>query len=337
MMNQPIPARLFATMGAYQHTAALRTGIHLELFTAIAEGNTEVPQIAKRTAASERGIHILCDFLTIMGFLTKTGESYGLAEDAMLFLNKHSPAYMGSVDVFLGSDMITNAFAGLTEAVRKGSTALGDQGSMAPDHPCWVDFARGMAPMMFMPATMIATAMHASEMGPIKVLDIAASHGMYGLAFAKANAQAQIYAVDWASVLAVGEENAARFGVGDRFHKIVGSAFDVDLGSDYDVILLPNFLHHFDKPTCIMLLQRMRAALKPGGRLATAEFVPNDDRVSPPGAASFSLTMLVSTDSGDAYTFKEFDEMFRAAGFGSSEMLELIPGTQSVIVTSTAA
>ena len=71
-------------------------------------------------------------------------------------------------------------------------------------------------------------------------------------------------------------------GIAGRFGTIPGSAFEVALGTGYDVALLPNFLHHFDFATNVTLLKRVRVALKPGGLVAVVEFVPNEDRVSPP-------------------------------------------------------
>jgi 2-polyprenyl-3-methyl-5-hydroxy-6-metoxy-1,4-benzoquinol methylase len=115
--------------------------------------------------------------------------------------------------------------------------------------------------------------------GRIEVLDIAAGHGLYGIAFAKLNPQAKITAVDWRNVLQVATENAAAAGVGSRHRTIPGSAFEVDFDGTYDVVLLTNFLHHFDVPTCEAVLKRLHAALRPGGRAAILEFVPNDDRV----------------------------------------------------------
>src|SRR5690606_3390801 len=128
-----------------------------------------------------------------------------------------------------------------------------------------------------------------------------ASHGMYGLAFAEHNPAAQIVALDWAPVLQVARENAQAAGVAERFSTIAGNAFEVDLGSDYDVVLIPNFLHHFNADDCTKFLRRVHAALRPGGRVAIVEFVPNDDRVTPPEVATFSLIMLASTPAGDAY------------------------------------
>src|SRR5919202_1193284 len=162
---------------------------------------------------------------------------------------------------------------------------------MTPELPMWEDFARSMVAMMRPPAEAIAQIV--GNEGAPKVLDIAAGHGIFGITVAQANARAEIYAVDWKNVLAIAEENARAAGVADRYHLIPGSAFDVDFGADYDVVLLTNFLHHFDPPTNERLLRKVHAALTPGGRAITLEFVPNDDRVSPPVAAMFSLVMLV--------------------------------------------
>jgi ubiquinone/menaquinone biosynthesis C-methylase UbiE len=153
------------------------------------------------------------------------------------------------------------------------------------------------------------------------------------LAFAQNNPQAEVVAVDWPNVLSVAQENAERMGVANRFSKLPGSAFEVDYGTGYDLALLTNFLHHFDTNTCEALLRKINAALKEGGRVATVEFVPNDDRISPPEAAGFSLMMLGSTPAGDAYTFTELERMFAAAGFARSEIFPLQPSIESVVVS----
>jgi 2-polyprenyl-3-methyl-5-hydroxy-6-metoxy-1,4-benzoquinol methylase len=148
-----------------------------------------------------------------------------------------------------------------------------------------------------------------------KVLDIAAGHGLYGIAVARHNPDAQVYAADWPKVLEVTTENAQHAGVADRHHLIPGSAFETSFGEGYDLVLIPNFLHHFDHETCISFLRKVHASLAPGGRVAILEFVPNPDRVTPPTPAAFSLIMLASTPSGDAYTYTELASMTQAAGF----------------------
>ncbi|HIA13897.1 MAG TPA: methyltransferase domain-containing protein [Nitrospirales bacterium] len=330
--DEPTPQLFFQTVSAYQQTAALKTAIELDLFTAIAEGNRTPASLAKRCKTSERGTRILCDYLTIIGFLIKNNTEFRLTPDSATFLDKRSPAFFGSALTFMLSSTLTDGFDGLTEAVRKGGTNLDAEGTTAPDHPEWVTFARSMVPLMAWPARWIASQVTDSTQGPMRVLDIAAGHGLFGIEIAKANPKAEIVALDWENVLTVAKENAAAAGVSDRYQTIVGSAFDVDLDRNYDLVLLTNFLHHFDTPTCEGLLRRIHGALVDGGRVITLEFIPNEDRISHP-AADFGLTMLATTPAGDAYTFAEYDQMFRNAGFGHSEMQDIPKSTQRIITT----
>jgi ubiquinone/menaquinone biosynthesis C-methylase UbiE len=196
-----------------------------------------------------------------------------------------------------------------------------------------VKFARAMVPMTAMPAQTIAELVgdHGGE--KFKVLDIAAGHGVFGITIARRHPNAEVVALDWPNVLEVAKENARDAGVSDRYSTIEGSAFDVDYGAGYDIILLTNFLHHFDPPTCEVLLQKVHAALNEGGAAVTLEFVPNEDRVSPAIPASFSMTMLGGTESGDAYTFPELERMFGNAGFTRSELHQLTPSPQRLVIS----
>ncbi len=331
--QQPSPQLFFQTMNAYQRTEALKTAVELEVFTAIGEGNTTAAQIGARCKASERGTRILCDFLTIMGMLTKENNQYALTLDSSVFLDKRSPAYIGAAVEFLGAPKLIEGSKRMTDAVRKGGTAMEDDGTVGPENPIWVTFARAMAPLTTIPSQLIAKLADPEGNRPLKVLDIAAGHGLFGIAFAKNNPQAEITGLDWAGVLEVAKENAAKNGVADRYHTIPGSVFDVDFGTGYDVVLLTNILHHFDVPTNESIYRKVHASLADGGRAVTLEFVPNDDRVTPPELASFAMIMLASTPAGDAYTFKEFEKMAASAGFSRSTLHEIPPAIEPVIIS----
>ncbi|HTC77901.1 MAG TPA: class I SAM-dependent methyltransferase [Terriglobales bacterium] len=316
--QQPTPERFFNAINAYEQTEAMKAAVELEIFTAIAEGNTTAAMIAKRCEVAERGARTLCDFLTVHGFLTKEGAQYALAPDSALFLNRHSPAYIGAAIEFLLTPRLREGHARLTEAVRRGGSALG-AGTLERENPDWVKFAQAMMPLMHMPAeTMAAELRKGGEAH--KVLDIAAGHGIFGISVAKQNPAARIYAADWKNVLEVARANAQAMGVADRYHLLPGSAFETDFGSGYDLMLITNFLHHFDLPTCTTFMRKVHAALKPGGRAAIAELIPNPDRVTPPTAAAFSMMMLATTPTGDAYTFAELEGISKTAGFERVEL-----------------
>ena len=122
-------------------------------------------------------------------------------------------------------------------------------------------------------------------------------------------------------------------GVGDRHSIIPGDAFTVAWGAAYDIALVTNFLHHFDVPTCTAFLRKVHASLNPGGRVAILEFVPNEDRVSPPMQAAFAMSMLAGTATGDVYTMADLTSMSEAAGFHDVTRHDL-PGPEAVVVAT---
>src|SRR5215475_4927696 len=278
--SRPSPEHFFRTINAFQFTRALEGAIELDVFTAIAEGKATARALAESRQASERGMRILCDCLVVMGFLTKAGGNYELTPDSAMFLDKRLPTYVGGTVEFLLSPTIEKAYKDMAAAVRKGGTVLNDEGTMSPDHPVWVRFARAMQPLAFGMAQMLTGLVKLVPDKRAKALDIAASHGMYGLAFARQYPKLEVVAVDWANVLEVGRENAEKFGVADRWRALPGSAFDVDFGADsgagYDLVLITNFFFFNDPPTTEKLMRKIHAALNEGGRAVTLEFIPDE-------------------------------------------------------------
>jgi 2-polyprenyl-3-methyl-5-hydroxy-6-metoxy-1,4-benzoquinol methylase len=328
------PELIFDTLNAYQQTAALKAAIQLDVFTAIGEGADTAPALAKRCQATERGVRILCDYLVVHGFLTKQGQKYSLTEDSATFLDRRSPTYIGAMAGFLTLPQTINAYHELANTIRTGRPAMAEgEGSISAENPIWVEFAHSMAAMVTPMAEEMGRVLGAGAGKKWKVLDIAAGHGKFGITVAKQNPNAEIFAQDWAPVLEVAAQNARAAGVEQRFHRLPGSAFDVDLGSGYDVVLITNFLHHFDAAAIETLMRKIRASLGPGGVAVTLDFVPNEDRISPPRAAGFGMMMLGMTPAGDSYTFSEYERMFRNAGFSSNELRPLQAGFHCLILS----
>lgn len=324
----PNPRLIIDTARAYQRTAALSAAVELDIFTTIATGAQTSEAIASHTQASLKGVRILCDYLVIIGLLEKRDSLYSLTEDSAMFLDRQSPAYLGGVMAWNARPDSIQASFSLADAVRNGGATTS---TLDPDK--WIIFAKSMVNLMQPLAERVAQLVQTTNAKPWKVLDIAASHGMYGISIAKQNPQAQIYAVDWEQVLAVGLENARAAGVAERYHLVPGSAFEVEFDDDYDLVLIPNFFHSFDLPTCQQFMAKVYAALQPGGRAVTVEFVPNPDRVTPPDTAAFSLNMLMMTPAGDAYTWAEYQQIFQAVGFERNELIPLEPSAESAIIS----
>src|SRR5579863_440952 len=331
--TRPTPEHIFNTLNAYQQSAALKAAIELDVFTAIDQGKQTAEEIAAFAKAAPRGVRILCDFLVIHGFLRKEHEQYRLTVESGLFLSRKSSAYMGTLVGFLVNDRHLQNFSNLAEAVRRGGTADTRGDHHKPDETLWVSFAKSMAPITVPAANYIAHLLDATKGDACRILDIAAGHGMYGITLAKNNPNARVTALDWPAVLEVAKENAQKAGVSERYSVRPGSAFETELGEGYDFVLLTNIFHHFDRQACVQLMKRVHAALKPGGKAVTLEFIPNEDRVTPPTAAAFSLIMLAGTDAGDAYTLAEYETMFQEAGYRNTTLYPVPEMPQQILIS----
>ena len=316
---------------AYQKTAALMAAVKLDIFTLIGSDAVSLTDLASRAGTSVRGLQILCDYLTVIGLLRKQDSVYSLTQTSRTFLDENSPLAVGKILDFVAAPEILDLF--LKDPVayvqRGGSDGLAN---VSPEHPVWVRFAKAAVPFATAAAKRVAAYAATLPDPPFTVLDIAAGHGLYGIEVAKVLPEALVTALDWAQVLTVARTNAEAAGVADQFRMLPGNALDIDWGGDFDLILLPNFLHHFEVETCTSLLRKVKASLALGGRAWAIDLVPNEDRVSPPTPAMFAFWMLATTPGGDAYTTSELNKMAQNAGFRGAIIRPLAPTPESLII-----
>ena len=190
--SPPSPQLLFDSINAYQRTGAIKAAIELGIFTHIGESSVTAGEIAERCHCPERGIRILCDNLAIIGFLEKSDEFYSLTPDSAVFLDRNSPAYLGGMLPFLLNPAISGAFDDLASTIRTGRVHTSEHGTTAPDHPVWVEFAKAMGPMMVPIAQGAAELVSLDPDRDTKILDISASHGVFGISFAGRNPRARL-------------------------------------------------------------------------------------------------------------------------------------------------
>jgi ubiquinone/menaquinone biosynthesis C-methylase UbiE len=330
-MNDSFENPVFDIATAYRKTAALIAAVKLDIFTAIGSETMSLEGLVSKTGASVRGLRILCDYLTVIGLLKKQDSRYLLTHIARSFLDESSPFAMGRSIEFLAAPEMLDLFLSDPAAyVRQGGSS--GLAQVSPDNPIWVRFAKAMMPFAAPAAKRVAAHVSTFSEPPYTVLDIAAGHGLYGIEVAKAFPDTLVTAIDWAEVLTVAKANAEAAAVADRFRMVAGNALDLDWGGDFDLILLANFLHHFDFETCTSLLRKVRANLAAGGQALGVDFVPNEDRVSPPIPVMFAFQMLATTPGGDAYTTSELDTMAKSAGFRGARTRSLAPTPESLII-----
>lgn len=316
--STPGPDRIVDTLTAYWRTEILRGAIDIDLFTALGDGPRTVSELAARCRTSALGTRKLCDYLVALGFVRRRAGRYRSAPDAARFLNRRSPDALVDMTPFYASSPVTDGFATVGAAVRRGGTTLARRRLTAPRSAVWARFARSARTLRRLHAEPIVDELIARGHARGRALDIGCGGSPLGIALLERRPALRIVAQDWPNVVRVAVEQARRAGVGDRLSTLPGDARTVDLGGPYDLVLLANVLDYFDAETRLALLQRVRAILRPGGVAAIAAPLLDDGRTSPPDAVTYSMLLFVTSPAGDASTFGELDALLRSAGFATT-------------------
>ncbi len=313
------PMAVMQMLQGAQVTGILNAAIELNVFQKLVEGPLDARGASERIGCPERSTRILLDALSVLGLLAKEGAKYRLTPTASDHLVPGKPMYMGDVRGIFASPVFWAALPRLAEAVKKGGTIL-DKHAETPANPFWESFAQSSASMAF-PGSMALDAVLGTwiESKPkCRVLDIAAGSGIYGFTLAK-HPNVELTSLDWPNVLEKTREWAGRLGVdAKRVKYLPGDLFEVDYGGPYDLILLSHVYHHFDAPKCAALTKKVASALAPGGRIAVQDMV-YDSALENPGAAMFSMIMLMWTHKGESFALADYTKWFTEAGLSAPE------------------
>lgn len=305
----------------YAPPLMVEAALHLHVFELLDGGPKPASQIAEVAGASPRGVRILLDALVGLQLLAKQGENYALTPESSAFLVPGKPGFQGGIFKHVSTQLMPK-WLELTEIVRRGGPgrAVNQHGEGAK---FFAEFVEDIFPMSYPAARALGGILNLAEATEtVRVLDIAAGSGVWGIALAETSPQVRVSAVDWPEVLPVTRRIAARHGVGDRFDFIEGDLRTVDFGTGYQVATLGHILHSEGETHSRALIQKVFNALAPGGTIAIAEMIPNDERTGPAHAVMFAVNMLVNTDEGDTFTFAEMSAWLREAGFVNPRLVD---------------
>lgn len=327
----PDPQALLEIHFSFAPAFVLNAGVQFDVFSHIAAGNGTPAEIARAAGADERGMRMLLDALTGIHLLSKSGGRYELTPLAAEYLVRGRPNYAAAM--LEGGGMV-RSWSGLTEAVRTGRPAQAvEQQEVAEQFfPILISSLHVVHTHQ---AKRLADALGAGQSRQgLHVLDVACGSGVWGIALAEADPQARVTAQDFPKVLEFTRKYVEKAGVAKRYDYLAGDLKTTNLGEDrFDVAVLGHIVHSEGEAASRDLFRRLRAALKPAGRLVILDMIPNDERTGPPFPLFFALNMLVNTTAGDTYTFGEYRRWLSEAGFGRVETADI--GTHSPAIIAT--
>jgi ubiquinone/menaquinone biosynthesis C-methylase UbiE len=315
------PERIHQFAFGYAPPLVLEAAIRHRVFDVLDSGPKSVREISQETGASERGLAAILNALVGLDFLSKdTDGSYSLTPESATFLVSNKPEFQGGL-IRHSSEHLVPRWLHLNEVVTTG-LPVAPVNQQGPGSDFFHQFVNDIFPMSYHVGQELARHLGLSAAaGPVSVLDLAAGSGVWGIALAQSSYQVRVTAVDWPGVISVTRSTVSRFGLADRFTFVEGDLLEAGFGSGHHVATLGHILHSEGIERSKALLTRTFEALAPGGIIAIAEFLVNQERTGPLNGLFFAVNMLVNTDCGDTYSFEEISAWLGEAGFTNPRTL----------------
>ncbi len=331
--KQVTPERLMELSFAYAPPLIISAGVSNKIFDSLEGDAKTAEQVAAKTGASARALGILMNALVGLGLLKKNRQGkYSLTPESAAFLLSKKP---GTHAGFFGTiaPQLISRWLRLSDIVREGRPAVAvNQETEGTEF--FSQLVENIIPMSYPPAQKLGDHLKlAKAKNEIRVLDLGAGSGIWGIALAQKSTRARVTAVDWAGMIPTTKRITQKFGVGDRFNYVEGDMLEANFGSGYDIATLGHILHSEGEGRSRRLLRKIFRALKSGGTIAIAEWLVNDDRTEPLPSLMFAVQMLVNTEKGDTFSFNEIKNWLEEAGFKKVRKLKA-PGPSPLVLAT---
>ncbi|HET9418758.1 MAG TPA: class I SAM-dependent methyltransferase, partial [Chthoniobacterales bacterium] len=341
--KQVTPERLMQFGFAYAPPLIIGAAVNNQVFDTLESGAKTVDQVSNQTAASRRGLSAIMNALVGLELLKKDrsaagrirrGEQarYSLTPESAAFLVSNKPGSLAGFFAMNATHLIPD-WLHLSEVVRTGAPAIAlNQESRGPEF--FSVLVENIIPMSYPAAMKLGESLRLSKAKtPVRVLDVAAGSGIWGIALAQQSPQVQVTAQDWTEMIPTTKRITQKFGVAGQFSYVAGDVLKADFGRDYDIATLGHILHTEGEERSRELLKRVFRALKPGGTIAVAEWLVDDKRTAPLNGLIFAVNMLVHSEHGDTFSFREIKSWLQETGFEKVRKLDA-PGPSPLVLAT---
>ena len=317
--------RLQRVAKAFWESAALMSGVELDLFTAISNGDDTIDKAAAAMGIEPENAERLMTALTAMGLLRRDGDRFANAPDVERFLVRGSSSYAGPWMLF--GKPRWDGWGRLTEHLRQRRAEQRVLGMY--DDSFTVERARQYHAATYSIGMGAARRFHRQVdlSGRKRIMDLGGGSGCYCIVAATTYPGISAVVLDLPPVVEVTREFLAENGVADR---VTAEACDFTrdpLPHDADVAIMASNLPQYSRAIIGDVVARVYDALLPGGAFHLIGEMLDDDRRGPLAPALWGLSEAVSGSTGLAHTSGECVGYLRDAGFRDVTVNEFIPQT----------
>jgi predicted O-methyltransferase YrrM len=294
----------------------LLTAAELDIFEPLIKEAKTAKAAAKHLSADARGTEALLNAVTALGLLVKKEGKYRVRTGFEKFLAKASPESI--LPLLMHMAHLWKSWSSLTDIVLKGKKeAVGERRER--DEETLNAFIGAMHSIGQHMAGEVVSRLDLS--GRKTLLDIGGGSGVYTIAALKAAPHMRATLFDHPAVIEIARKKVAEEQLLDRVEFVKGDFYKDKLPAGHDLALLSAIIHQNSRKQNVELYRKAYDALTPGGILVIRDYVMNDEHTEPPEGTLFAINMLVNTEGGGTYSFKEIAEDLQQAGFRDPKLL----------------
>ena len=319
------PGQYLRDLGmSFRPAVILLAANRIGLFHALQNRTLSAEHIAAELGADLRATRILLHALAALHLLEKSEAGFRIPTALQPYLMEGRPEYLG--DMLRHDFNLLKRWIELPNIVKSGRPAERTEArGSGEEHR---DFILAMANLGWRNAEAFARAVDMS--GVTHLLDLGGGPAVFAIVLCRHYPDLRVTVFDTPETIVIARDHIRRHGLDSRIGTQAGDFMTDDIQGRYDAVLLSSIVHIYGPEQNQQLLRNVANVLLPGGRVFIRDFILDETRTSPPGAALFAVNMLVNTKQGNCYTEKEIRDWLQGAGLQFKTRISL-PGESHII------
>jgi len=338
MNADPDPSSILQTAFGFWQSKVLLTAVEFGVFTRLSARRLTGVELGAELHLHPRAVADFFDALVAMRFLERDGDGptgrYSNAPESALYLDEHSPRYIGGILVMLNARLF-KYWNDLPEALRTGrpqnETRHGQKGvfeELYSDLPRLEQFMGAMTGLSRRNFEVLAEKFNFSNYQC--VCDVGGATGLLCIEVAKRHPRVNCVSFDLPAVEPIAKKHIRSAGLESRVKTAAGDFFTDPLPRA-DVITMGMILHDWNLEKKMHLIRAAYDALPEGGALVAIESLIDDARRENVHGLLMSLNMLIEFGDAFDYTGADFRGWCTEVGFKHFEILPLAGPSSAAI------
>lgn len=309
---------------------AIQVAASLGIFEALKDSSRDAATIASLLHTDPRATELLLHALVALGLLEKRDGSFSLSEVSSTYLVRSSPKYFGAMALFESS--LWDCWGALERSVRSGKPAR--KPNMFQRDPEETErFIYAMASLVKARGDAEIVVEKLDLSGVRELLDIGSGPATYPIYFCGKYPGLQATIFDLPGTMKITERIVRASGLADRIRLMTGDYRVDPIPGRYQMVFLSNIIHAESPEENARLMAKLHSCLDPRGCIVIKDHILDETLTRPAAGAIFALTMLLTTECGRCYSFRQVRGWLEGAGFHKVQEIPLpAPLTSSLVI-----